>query len=686
MVGVQPYTTTTFLSEFAQSIQEAVDGVPESAGLQDEERGYLIQPAPNAIVWATGPQYANAPSLYKYTRSYQIVRDVFQLWCPICNKRGSHDAWGKTEAELRSETLLVWNEKFRQDACPGCGLTRQDLEEDGMLQPINGFHLCCGQRSGKSVTAAIIGCYVEHRVLTLAHGTPGGLHTYLGLDIKDLLEMTFLASNEVQGKDTIWAKYRAARADSPWFKRYTAWVSNEEKNQVTPPGMQKWVYSESSKVVRNEHPDVRLVINSLNSNSDGLRGRTRIFGGVDEIAFMKRGDSAMSADEIYRAVENSLQTVRSRTKQARGLPWLGLMCSVSSPRDKNDKAMRLLKEIENVPSMLAFHYATWEFNPFEPRENFEALYQKDPVGAERDFGANPPMAAHPLIWDVPRFRDLIIDPNLEPACNFIYPSSQNGGHDYIGIRMVSPKPRFSNSHYIVFDAGKNFDAFAGACAHAEVDIDPETGAQRTITVFDWVCRILPPKGTEVLYEDVFGLIKALKQFMPIQSVQFDQWNSTQLIQQIRTLGVVAEQHSLKNEDWSKFRQDAYAGRIRMFAPDPADFDGHEYIAPPPHMHAHTCALYEIEGLEEDPVTQKVYNPRKGLERGYNSNDVAQVIVHAHKLVQAIGYTKKQDDRSRNAARTRAQGDGQAYARNRQGTVFNPSRFSGAGRTGGGRGW
>lgn len=676
-----------FFREIAFVVQEACDAKPETQGRLDEERQYLVKPAPNAIRWCVDAHLCNSPSLYEYTRSYQVIRDVFQLRCPICNPRSTSDCWDKTRAELDAEHLLEWDAKLNEDVCPSCSTPRSDFEEDGLLERVNALHLVCGQRSGKSVTAALIGTYIEHRILTIAHGTPGGLHAYLGLTLKDPMEATFLASNEVQGQDTIWAKYRAFREGSPWFQRYAAWVKEEEKSQNTPPGMERWTYAESNRKVVNEHPDCKLIINSLNSNSAGLRGRTRIFGGLDEISHMHGGDSRMSADEIFRAVDNSLQTIRSRAQRVGGLGWLGFMCSVTSPLSKDDKGMRLLREADNVPGMLAYHYTTWEFNPYEPRENFEAMYAKDPVGAERDFGARPPMAAHPLIWDVTRFRSLVIDEERTPAATFATPRFVENGHTYIGLKARHFDPSFAHSHFVAFDAGKNFDAFAGACGHGEVHVDEETGAQRTKTVIDWVFRILPEKGTEVYYDHVYGVVREMMQFMPIQRVEFDRWNSVQLIQQFRKLGIAAEQKSLKNKDWVAYRQDAYAGRISMLPPPERDFDGREYVVDPPVMAPETCALYELEGLEEDPDTQKVYNPRKGLERGFNSNDVAQVVVHVHTMVQTVGYNERNDDRSRAAAKRRSEGEGDAFIRGRQGNVFNAGRMGGgASRMTGGRGW
>lgn len=676
-------TTTTFQADLFADLKAACEGRPAGPDPRDDERRALCKPAPNAVQWIVNPSYADSPSLFNYKRSYQIIRDVFQLRCPVCNT-GPVDSMVRTPDELRREILLEWSEEKNDDVCPRCSSSRRELEEDGLLEKVNALHLVCGQRSGKSVTAALIGTYVEHRILTIAHSHPGGLHAYLGLVIKDPWEMTFLASNEVQGKDTIWAKYRAFRADAPWFKRYTSWVKDEEKHQSTPPGMERWEYSETDKVIKNEHPDLgALIINSLNSNSSGLRGRTRLFNGVDEIAYMQGGDSAMSADEIYRATDNSLQTVRSRAKDHDRQRWLGLMCSVSSPRHKNDKSMRLWREAEGgkVPGMLAYKYATWEFNPYEPRENFAQMYAKDPIGAERDFGANPPMAASPLIHDRERFRDLVVG-NHEPKAEFRYPQFTEEGHEYIGVQVFHASLVSEGNHFVAFDAGKNFDAFAGACGHGETVVDDQ-GTERMVTVIDWVARILPPVGCEVYYDNVHAVLVKLQRMMHLATVEFDRWNSTQLIQQIRRSGIRAETKSLRNDDWTRFRTDAYSGLVRMLPPEPGEVSEKtgEFIVDPPLMSPQCCALYELEALERDPETGKVWNSKKGEQRGYESNDVAQVVVHVHKMVQEQGYSQKHDDRSREAARRRSEADSARFLYARQGGVYNPG-----GRGGGPRNW
>lgn len=684
-------TSTDFIDDFTQAVRDAANGANSTSWRADTERAYLATPAPNAIAWATGVQYLGQPELYNYTRSYQIIRDVFQLLCPVCNRDGN-DCWGKSPEELKNEVLLEWHAPSEDDRCPSCWRTRTQLVNEGLLKAINQMHLVCGQRSGKSMTAAFIGTYTEHRVITMGLSHPRGLPGYLGLSVKDPFEMGFLASNEAQSQDTIWAKYIALRRESPWFQRFTTWVKDQEENQNTPPGMKRWRYNESSREILNEHPDIHLKCNSLNSNSSGLRGRTRIFAGVDEIAYMMSGDGRMSAKEIYEAMENSLQTVRSRAKLEKRPNWLGLIASVSSPKSVQDYSMELLKKAPDISGMLAYHYATWEYNPYEPRENFDSYYEKDPVAAEKNFGANPPLAAHPLISDVQRFRDIVVDYELKPTARFNYPTFEEEGRRYITVETerVDLLHRGTN-RFIAFDAGLNFDSFAGACAHSETLIDAETGSQRTITVFDWVIRILPMGDLEVYFDSLYAVCAKVRKSQPLVRVEFDQWNSAQLIQQIRRLGVRAEKKGLKSEDYIKFRADAHDGLIKMLPPRASDLNARgEWAVSPTEMAAESCALYEIESLERDPITGKVTNRLKGQRQGYNSNDVAEVIVHVHKMVQESGYSEKDDDRSRKAARARSEAESSQFIANNMGGVYNVRRAGGGHRDWskgpGGRGW
>ena len=252
---------------------------------RDFEREYLRVPAPNIIEFVSSPQYLNIPSIFDHVRQYQILRDFFQYRCPICNPLTPEkiDCWGKGKEYLQSEVLLLWSEKDKEDVCPKCGTTRGELLEDRAIEKYNQLHAIIGMRSGKTATAALIGAYLEHRLINISLSQEDcRLSTYFGLLPKQPFEVTYIASTEVQSSDTIWAYYRSFRADSPWFKRYVMWVKKQEAIQDTPLGMERWKYQETIREIENGQMGVKF--NSKNSNSSGLAGRTRIGSFVDEIS------------------------------------------------------------------------------------------------------------------------------------------------------------------------------------------------------------------------------------------------------------------------------------------------------------------------------------------------------------------------------------------------------------------
>jgi phage terminase large subunit-like protein len=187
---------------------------------------------------------------------------------------------------------------------------------------------------------------------------------------------------------------------------------------------------------------------------------------------------------------------------------------------------------------------------------------------------------------------------------------------------------------------------------------------RLVTVFDWVVRILPLQGTEVMFDRVRDVMDTLRKNMHIGRCEFDRWQSVQLIQQIREMGIFAEQKSTTDADYVQWRADCFTGKVRMLPPLQGEFEESSstfvWMLEPPQLSAAACSIYELLGAQCDPDSHKVTFPEKGDRRGYGSNDTAQVIVHAHALVQRQGYSEKHDDRSRRTARLRAEVAGQGW--------------------------
>jgi hypothetical protein len=598
---------------------------------QDVDSLYFQTPAPNAIEWAVKEEFGNVPTVYKHQRQYQIIRDFFQLRCPLCNsqRQEDKDCWGKSRDYLESENLLVWNKAAGEDACPSCKTTRSEFAKDGLLSTYDTMLVVAGMRSGKTATAAIIGTYVEHRVITIGHSVTGGLARYFDQLPKQPFEITFIASTDVQSADTVWTQYTNLRQNSTWIQKYIKWVKRLELEQQTQNGSKPWAYEEMQKSISNGF--LNLKMNSLNSNSGGIAGRTRLAAFIDELSRFENTESRRGADEAYRVLENSLRTIRSFTKEhSIATPWLGTMVSITSPISDDDKAMRLLKKAPSIKSMYYGHYATWEFNPEHSRSSFDDAFEADPLGAMRDFGARPPLAASPLIPEPERFRELAIQKDLKPSVQFKkYVHTDRTMREYVAATAENAKLVRDSERYICFDAGSSFDQFAGACAHGEWVQTP--GGRQLVTVYDWVFRLLPEHKPrrDVWFDFVVQSIGYMSKYARLARVEFDRWQSTYLIQQIRDQGIMCEMKSTDADQFSKFVNDVNYSRVRMLPPFPTDAQ-----TEPPLMSPQGLAFYELEHLERSPDLKKVFNPHKGERRGWDSDDVATVVVHVNDMVQS----------------------------------------------------
>lgn len=668
-----------FLSDYDLRVKQAAKLAPPPPE-KDEDLVWVRQPAPNAIQWTVGKSYLNNPTTYKHVRQYQIVRDFFELRCPLCNSMAPADidCWGKTQMALEDEILLEWSESERTDICPKCRTTRAELIEDGLVKNYNQMHGVVGMRGGKTVTASIICSYIEHRIYTYHYTTDGGIARLFDQMPHQPFEMTFIASSDVQSKDTVWAHFIGRRQQSPWLQRYIRWLKVIEKNTPKIAGLKAMEYIEKEKEIDNAH--LNLTFNSMNSNSSGMAGRTRIAAAVDELSRFQNSDSRLSADEAYRVLENSLKTLRSMSDRLKLPSFFGAMISITSPIAAEDKAMRMLKQAPDLKRMYAFHYPTWMFNPYQPRSAFDDDYIKDPLGAERDFGANPPAAANPLIDDPERYKKAAVDVNLVPSAVIRYYDRQDQvGNTYKAAKLDQADLKTDADRYIVFDAGLTFDTFAGAAAHGEWWDVPGVDQPVWVTVYDWVLRIVPeghPVRKDVWFDSVMDIVYPLKQKHRIARIEFDRWNSATLIQSIRDIGLEAEQKGTTVQDFIKYVADAYTGRVRMLSPG-----GDVTRVSPELLDGPAAAIYELERLERSPDLRRVFNPNKGQRRGWNSDDVAQCIVHVHRLVQdQVAATATGRGHSAESRLKAEQTSGSAWGRQGAGKVFHPRGGTG------GRNW
>lgn len=643
----------------------------------------LRKRAPNAIRWVADPEYLNIPQIYYHVRQYQIIRDLFQLRCPICN-RGSHDCWGKTEDELRAEVLLEYDAEANDDRCPKCLSLRAELVEDGLLATYDTMIGIAGMRSGKSVVAGMIGTYVRHVLVTLAIDHRGALHEYFHILPTQNLELAFVASSETQSNQTIWANFFKQCDMSPWFKLYRRWIVAKMEAQPAHKGLKGWRYQENESEIIDDWCMLNCV--SLHSNSSSLAGRTRVGFFADELARFSLTESKTSADEVWAVFDHSLKTVRGAVIKRNREGWLGLAVAISSPISVVDKIMQLYVAAKTIPRHFAWKYATWEFNPDQPYSNFESDFLADPVKAMRDFGANPPNAASPLVSDPLRYYDAV-DVTAKPSAEFeTFEYTDVSGREYISAKLLHSYIDATRPLYIFADAGATFDQFAMvACSFAWLDHYTTKSAaelveerhalhikgpaarspyfagttifeppkERTlVTYHEWSMRIIPKKGKSVWFDAIVEILRQVKNFRAIAMFGADHWNSESTLQQVSNMGIPSQKVQLKVEDYTRAVQDAMVKRLRLLpaaATDQFSLDANGTVMlgiPAEFLSPAGATLYETFRLELAADLRSVGNPEKGKVRGRNSDDLSACLVGAHRLVQESHGKVKADERMR----------------------------------------
>ena len=613
------------INEIATNIESTIAGLLSKNPLYiTTNKSNLVQidpltifynnPAPNIIEWVTRPEYLNfiienedsdnIKTVYDHYGQFQTLRDFFELLCPICSRPDDKDCWDKSRESLESQPLLVWNKTYKDDECPRCKTTRQELIESKLFQNYDMMLLIVGGRAAKSTTAGLIASYIEHKILT--YPSPQKL---FGQAPRQLFEISFVATTAKQSEKTVFESYKGLRKGSAWIQNYIRVLKSKERWRGE-------LYDESTRIVRYKH--INTYFESFTSNSSGIAGGTRIASFIDELARFDSTESKRSAQEIYRVFNLGLKTVRSVRKSKIIPNCFGTLGITTTPISTTDYSMRLGNKAPQLKNMFFIHKPTWKFNPNEPFENFAEDFKLDPVGAERDFGANPPNAERPLILEPERFKQCIIDNALMPTADFIdtYPKD-SFGKEYVGKVVKFCRIDGMTEKVIFGDAGKTGDSFALACAHGELIND------LWVVVFDWVLTVRPVKYT-VSFDSALGVIEKVAEKQIIKMVRFDRWNSESIIQSLRFKNNIdADVFTVGVEHYMSFVQDAYSGRIKMLAPKEDDAGKNPYA----DMSDEGRAIHELLHLERSLDLKRVDH------KSGEHNDLAVCIVGCWYLVK-----------------------------------------------------
>lgn len=610
------------------SIADLIEGKPK---IRPMSRGRIqLEKAPNAIQFIESPHYLAGPILHD--PQYDVVRDFFELLCPICNDvQRIH-----TANDIPRDKQVL----FEYDVCPRCNINKNVIRDE--FNNYNELIGVVGMRGGKSVVVACMCAYVLHELLCI-----DDLQERLGLVRSQEIDGAFVAVSAEQATETIYGHFRGFYDQSPWFQGYKKALRELE---ISDPSFRRGdLYWETDRYIL--FAEKRIRIKSLTSNSGSIAGKTRIFAVIDELSRMDGGESKRSANEVYRVLKRSLLTIKAAVDNLRkqniyDVPEARMFC-ISSPMFEDDKSMQLLKQAQDSSRMFAFHRTTWEFNPEITQELLADEFATDPVGAERDYAARPPGAINPFIKN-PDTIEVCID---DKKANCLTLREENYSQEVKGIifnyvKLILEKIAYRNLYdYVIHcDPGQASDSFCLAIGHKSDGYVFVDGALEA--------RPIPKHQRgggiprEVFFPAITDIIIQIAAKVSLRMLSYDRWNSTEQLHKLRGKGILAWQKNIDREDYCHFKNTMDANKLRFCKKENA-------YADPKTQRMVPCAkaLWELRHLNDDGV-------RVDHLEGFSS-DMIQCYVGVHRLLEhperviSVQEMQKQN---------RAQGMGRAYGR------------------------
>ena len=504
----------------------------------------------NFYEWITGRDFCNATLLpWQVEAGMQLFSD----YCPECS---NPDYLGELFDESMGE--IQDNIQFlNQGGCPKCKKNRLELFSIGDISSRkpsikNELIACLRQRSGKSKFVVSAATYQLVKWLLLPDPTG-----FFNLPKMEVVLGTFSALSAEQAEENLWMPFKGLYDNAPWFKKYNEFLKTEEKRLSLPLVENKDTYI--------FYPHKRFMCSYTGSDDRKKRGRTRLWGAIDEIAFLnsEQGTSkkkVMDADKNYSALNNSLSTIRQKA-MAKLLSGhydtqMAVMYNASSPYNVQDKIMRLVKS----PGIfsVAIQRSTWESNPDYTEQTCRAMNPNlSQVEFDRDFGAIPPFSDSPFIGEGRIMEKLCLPPEgYQPIVDF----SREIHVDAMGDRYLYLKAKVHRIDKITprllsLDNGYTQNAFAAALFSFNFEKKSPYLNQMFSLYPD------PQSGLNIHFPMMFEhFILPLIQGLNIKFVFYDRWQSLDQIQRLRDMKIQAQAHSVSLEkDLLPFKQMLLSG-------------------------------------------------------------------------------------------------------------------------------
>jgi len=292
---------------------------------------------------------------------------------------------------------------------------------------------------------------------------------------------------------------------------------------------------------------------SGHSESEGWEGYEVLTVVLDEIAAFKT-DAELKGVTRSKGSASAIYNMSKLSVMSR-FPEVGKVILLSFPRYKGDFIEQRYygaKE-KKEPKTWFIKAATWEVNPTIKREQLESEYIRNPVEAAARFECNPPNMEDAYFRDPDLVRKAFMledNPMDEEGQFHNWFNGTDNQIRFIHVDLALKRDRAALSlvHCLGFREVKTLNGVE-SLPIIKVDL-----------VHAWEASI----NEEINFASIRQMIVDLCRKFDVAKVTFDRWQSIEMIQSLRSLGINADFHSVKKTDYDTLMTAIYDGRLRGY--------------------------------------------------------------------------------------------------------------------------
>lgn len=420
--------------------------------------------------------------------------------------------------------------------------------------------------SGKTALIGMISAYLTHLLLK----TPNPSKTF-GLTENMIITCTYAAVTFQQALHNVWNPYvKPNITQSPWFREYFKMMDYYSNRNPMP------LYKSMDTFVFFYHKG--LFLSPYTPDRRTLRGATRGIAVIDELGWFDTNNTSKensgvraNSEETVAALFNSLGTLiqehsRLRKKGHNTIPN-PVMMNISSPSSKTDGICTRYNMVHEDPQMFGFHYPTWEMSPKYERKHqlIVSAFNKNPINAARDWGAEPPMSSNPFITNEDVF-DSLVHENKNSRKNLIALTrkkiTSNSGMPMTGATYHLTRNTEKTNRLMTIDAGSVNNSFVIAIGR----VDPDT----ELPMLEGLGEIVPYPNREINFSSIFNeVINPLIEELGVIALVADRWQSKKLLHdaEAENEDLSSQEFSLKMPDFIGYRDAVMEGAMHLLKPE-----------------------------------------------------------------------------------------------------------------------